>query len=236
MSVPVIAIDGPSGAGKGTVSRAVARQLRWHYLDSGALYRVAGLAATRAGLLEAPPHALGDLIRALDIQCAVADDGDVAYLLDNENVSELIRTEQAGDAASRVAAAPAVRDALTGLQRSFLRAPGLVADGRDMGTVIFPGARLKIYLGAAAAERARRRHKQLKDKGMDDSLPALFADITRRDRRDARREVAPLRPAFDAVCIDTTGVAVEVVIGQVLALAGQAYGDRAGSNAWAGMD
>ncbi len=236
MSVPVIAIDGPSGAGKGTVSQAVARRLGWHYLDSGALYRVAGLAASRAGLLDGPPQALGDLIQRLEISFAVAGDGHVAYLLDHEDVSGLIRTEQAGDNASRVAAQPAVREALTGLQRSFRRPPGLVADGRDMGTVIFPAAGLKIYLSATPAERARRRHKQLKDKGMDGSLPALFADISRRDRRDARREVSPLRPAFDAVCIDTTGVAVAVVIGQVLALAAQAYGDRATGNAGAGTD
>lgn len=224
MTVPVIAIDGPGGAGKGTVSLAVAAGLGWHYLDSGALYRLAGLAATRRGLVEGSATELGRLVAALEIDFEVIGDGDTRVLLDGADVSDEIRTEEAGTAASQVARVPAVREALVGLQRSFREPPGLVADGRDMGTVIFPDAGLKIYLSASAAERARRRHKQLKDKGLDVSLAALLADITARDRRDAQREVAPLRPAFDAVCIDTTGVDVDVVIGQVLALAERAFG------------
>lgn len=225
MTVPVIAIDGPGGAGKGTVSLAVATRLGWHYLDSGALYRVVGLAAARADMVAAAPAQLGQLVEGLDIGFALEAGGEPIILLEGEDVTGLVRTETAGAAASRLAAIPEVRTALAGLQRSFRRPPGLVADGRDMGTVIFAEAGLKIYLSASAAERARRRHKQLKDKGMDGSLAALLADITTRDRRDAQRKVAPLKPAFDAVCIDTTGVSVDVVIGQVLALAEQAFGE-----------
>ncbi|MBT8143233.1 MAG: (d)CMP kinase [Gammaproteobacteria bacterium] len=218
MTIPVITIDGPGGAGKGTISQAVATRLGWHYLDSGALYRIAGLAAARA-----PDIAPGELVSSLDLDIVIDDEGQVRYRLGGEDVSEQIRTEEAGEAASRLAALPEVRMALTGLQHRFRRAPGLVADGRDMGTVIFPDAGLKIYLTASAAERARRRYKQLKDKGMGGSLAALFADISRRDQRDAQRKVSPLRPADDAVCIDTTGVAIDTVIGQVLSLAAQTF-------------
>lgn len=226
-TVPVIAIDGPGGAGKGTVSRMVSERLGWHYLDSGALYRVAGLAAGRRGLLEAPPDQLGRLVAGLDIRFGATPDGAEQVLLDGEDLTGEIRTEAAGKAASAIAVLPEVRQALVEVQRRFRRPPGLVADGRDMGTVLFPDAGLKIYLTASPAERAHRRHKQLKNKGMDVSLAALFADIIDRDRRDAQRRIAPLKPAFDAVCIDTTGVPIEVVVKQVLALAEQGFGSAA---------
>lgn len=224
MTAAVITIDGPGGAGKGTVSQAVAERLGWHYLDSGALYRMVGLAARQSRSIDANAAELGQMVGGLDIDIDLSDAGGVYYRLNGREVSEEIRTEEVGEAASRLAAVPEVRRALTGLQQSFRRPPGLVADGRDMGTVIFPDAGLKIYLTASAGERARRRHKQLKDKGLDVSLAALSADIRRRDQRDAQRKVSPLRPAADAVCIDTTGVDVNVVIGQVVALAEQAFG------------
>ena len=226
-TVPVIAIDGPGGAGKGTVSRLVAAALGWHYLDSGALYRAVGLAVARSDLAQAGPEAIGRFVSNLDIHFAIGPDNEERILLDTKDVSRLIRTEEAGKAASEVAAIPEVRKALIRIQRGFRRQPGLVADGRDMGTVLFADAGLKIYLTASPAERAQRRHKQLKGKGMDVSLAALLTDIIERDRRDAQRSVAPLKPAFDAVCIETTGVPIEVVVNQVLALAASSFGSAA---------
>jgi cytidylate kinase len=213
----VIAIDGPSGSGKGTVARAAARALGWHLLDSGALYRLSALAAGRQGVALDDAAGLARVGGALDIRFLPTPDGDEQILLDGEDVSQSIRTEECAAAASRVAAVPELRQALVALQRSFRRAPGLVADGRDMGSVIFPDAELKIFLTATAEERARRRHKQLKGQGMDVSLATLSADITQRDQRDASRPVAPLRPTPDAVLIDSTSRSVAEVVNEILA-------------------
>jgi 3-phosphoshikimate 1-carboxyvinyltransferase len=211
--VPVLCVDGPTASGKGTLASEVARRLGYHYLDSGALYRIAGLAATRAGLAldAAHEHTIARMAEALDI---VFTDGRV--LLHGQDVTEAIRTEEAGMNASRVSALPAVRSALVSLQHGFRRLPGLVADGRDMGTVIFPDAPLKVYLTASAAQRAERRHKQLISKGISATLPALRADLEARDARDSNRAVAPLKPAGDALLLDNSGQSVEESVAQVL--------------------
>ncbi len=214
MSVPVITLDGPSGSGKGTVGRAVAERLGWHFLDSGALYRVLGLAALRHGVALDDEATLATLAQDLD----VTFQGE-RVILEGEDVSGAIRSEEAGAAASKVAALPAVRQALLARQRAFRRLPGLVADGRDMGTVVFPDAPLKVFLEASAEERARRRHAQLKAQGHDVNLDQIVADIRARDRRDRERAVAPLKPAEDAVVIDTTELAPEAVIEEILDLA-----------------
>jgi 3-phosphoshikimate 1-carboxyvinyltransferase len=211
--VPVICVDGPTASGKGTLASEVARRLGYHYLDSGALYRIAGLAATRAGLAldEAHEHTIARMAEHLDIAFL---DGRV--LLHGQDVTEAIRTEEAGMNASRVSALPAVRTALVALQQGFRRLPGLVADGRDMGTVIFPDAPLKVYLTASAGQRAERRHKQLISKGISATLPALRADLEARDARDTHRAVAPLKPAEDALLLDNSGQSVEESVAQVL--------------------
>ncbi|MBC5784847.1 bifunctional 3-phosphoshikimate 1-carboxyvinyltransferase/cytidylate kinase [Ramlibacter sp. USB13] len=211
--IPVICVDGPTASGKGTLASEVARRLGYHYLDSGALYRIAGLAATRAGLeLDvAHEHTIARMAETLPI---VFTDGRV--ILAGEDVTDAIRTETAGMNASKVSALPAVRTALVALQQGFRKLPGLVADGRDMGTVIFPDAPLKVYLTASAAQRADRRHKQLISKGISATLADLRADLEARDARDSGRAVAPLKPAEDALLLDNSGQTVEESVAQVL--------------------
>jgi cytidylate kinase len=219
VAVPVITIDGPSGSGKGTVARIVAKRLGWHLLDSGALYRLVAMAGTARGLAADDETGHAEVAARLDARFEADPAGLELVLLDGRDVTLELRTEAAGAAASRVAAMPAVRSALMGRQQAFATPPGLVADGRDMGTVVFPSATLKVYLTASAEERALRRYKQLKEKGLAANLADLSQEILHRDRRDSTRPVAPLRPAPDAVVIDSTGIPVEEVVDQVLALA-----------------
>lgn len=221
---PVITIDGPSGVGKGTLGRLLAGHLRWNLLDSGALYRLTALAAVRAGTTLEDEQAVAGIAAQLQADFEPAAGGAVRIRLQADDVSEAIRSEACGSAASRVAAMPAVRSALLARQRAFRVAPGLVADGRDMGTVVFPDAGLKLFLTATAEERARRRYKQLKEKGIGASLAALKADIAERDERDAHREVAPLRPAEDAVIVDTTHLSAAEVLEHVMVHAGRMTG------------
>ena len=219
-AAPVLTIDGPSGSGKGTISRLVAQQLGWHYLDSGALYRAVGVAAGWAGL---DLDDAGALVRcAFDTQIGFreAGDGELRVLVNGHDATHELRTETAGAAASAIAAIPEVRAALRDRQRAFRQPPGLVADGRDMGTVIFADAPFKVFLTASAEERAERRYKQLKDKGVSVTLAGLLREILARDARDASRAVAPLRPAEDAVRIDTTGLGIDAVIERVLKVVG----------------
>ncbi len=210
-SPPVIAIDGPSASGKGTIAQGVARALGFHYLDSGALYRLVALAARRQGIGLSDPQALAALAQGLE----ATFDGD-QVILEGERVTDAIRSEEVSQAASRVAALAPVRSALLARQRAFRQPPGLVAEGRDMGTQVFPDARLKIFLTASAEERARRRYKQLMDKGMRVSMSDLVREIAERDRRDRERAVAPLRQAEDAVLIDTTSLTVDEIVRAVV--------------------
>ena len=216
---PVIAIDGPSGSGKGTISRQVATALGWHLLDSGALYRLVALAAAKTGQSDATEDVLVSIATNMEVRFGADDAGEERVWLDDVEATAEIRTEQCGLLASHMAAMPGVRDALLGVQKGFRKAPGLVADGRDMGTTVFPDARLKVFLTASADERAKRRHKQLKDKGIDVSLPALSRDIEDRDRRDSERSVAPLRPAEDARLLDSSNQTIDEVTRTVLAWA-----------------
>jgi CMP/dCMP kinase len=218
-TVPVITIDGPSGSGKGTLARRVADTLGWNLLDSGALYRLLALAGAKYGLDPHDEAGHAALAGTMNIRFSGDASGEEQIWLGSTEVSREIRTEQAGEGASRVAAMPQVRVALTERQRQFAQEPGLVADGRDMGTVIFPDARLKVFLTASAEERARRRYKQLKDKGFDVSLAALSQELAERDYRDTHRAVAPLKPADDAHLLDNTGMTIDAVVDAVLALA-----------------
>jgi len=216
LDVPVITIDGPSGSGKGTIARRVARELNMHLLDSGALYRLVGMAAAMQGKADAAEDEIAEIAAALDVRFAADAAGNEQVCLAGKDVSRELRTERVGALASRVAALPRVRSALLDLQKSFRKPPGLVADGRDMGSTVFPDAVLKVFLTASAEVRAMRRHKQLKEKGIDVSLAALSRDIEERDRRDSERSVAPLRPAEDARVLDSSNLTIEQVTRTVL--------------------
>lgn len=209
---PVVTVDGPSGVGKGTLCAFLSRTLGWHLLDSGAIYRLLGLAAKRRDVDSSDIAGLTRLAEGLDIAFLTPEDGSATRaLLNDEDVTADIRTEEAGAMASLVAPHSEVRAALLERQRNFRRAPGLVADGRDMGTVVFQDAPVKLFLTASAEERAARRYKQLIQQGLSANLAALSVDIAERDRRDTARVNAPLRPATDAVSIDTTGVSIDEV-------------------------
>jgi cytidylate kinase len=218
-SAPVLTIDGPSGSGKGTVSRLVAEHLGWRLLDSGALYRAVGYAAGAEGLDLSDVEAVTRCAQNTKIRFVAAPDGgDTRVLVNGHDATDELRTETAGAAASAIASIPSVRQALVDLQLGFRKQPGLVADGRDMGTVIFPDAPFKVFLTASAAERAKRRYKQLKEKGLSVTLGGLQREIEARDARDASRAVAPLKPAADAVLVDTTGTPIADVVARVLAV------------------
>ncbi len=215
--VPVVAIDGPSGAGKGAVSARVARELGWHLLDSGAVYRAVALAALAADVNPEDQAGLVGLCDRLPLSFRPGDDGIEVYL-DQQPVGSRLRSEQVSAMASRVAALPAVRKALLELQRSFRQSPGLVADGRDMGTVVFPDATAKVFLHASVEERANRRYKQLKGKGENVTFSRLFQDLEARDRRDRERAVSPTIAAADAKVIDSTDLGLDQVVAQVLSV------------------
>lgn len=218
-SVPVLTIDGPSGSGKGTIARAVADRLGWHMLDSGAIYRAVGYAAGLKDLDLSDAEAVARCAAVTRIEFRdPGDGGETRVIIDGQDATDAIRTETAGAAASAIAALPPVRKALVDKQLAFRQPPGLVADGRDMGTVIFPEAPFKVFLTASAAERAERRYKQLKAKGLAVTLTSLLHEIELRDARDASRTVAPLRSAVDAVVIDTTGQPIPAVVAEVLAV------------------
>ena len=214
---PVITIDGPSGSGKGTVAGRLATDLKWRLLDSGALYRLLAFAAANHGVALDNEPLLSKLAAHLDVQFVGATNGKAAsIILEGDDVTHAIRSEQVAAGASTVAALPAVRAALLERQRAFRELPGLVADGRDMGTVVFPDAPLKIFLTASAEERARRRYLQLKAKGDDVSLPRLLKEIRARDERDTQRAIAPLKPAADAIQLDSTELSIEQVLERIM--------------------
>jgi len=213
----VITIDGPSGSGKGTVSQLLADKLGWRILDSGALYRVLGLATQRHQLSFSDDEKITELARNLDIEFKInGESGEVEPLFEGENISLLIRTDEAGQAASKVAAIPTVREALLARQQDFYQLPGLVADGRDMGTIVFPQAPAKVFLTASAKCRAERRFNQLKNKGVDANMRALLDSIKDRDERDSNRSVAPLVPASDALIVDSSEMTIDEVLAQII--------------------
>ncbi|MFT3930818.1 MAG: (d)CMP kinase [Spongiibacteraceae bacterium] len=218
-AIPVLAIDGPSGSGKGSLAQMIAQHLGWHLLDSGALYRIVGLVAVEKGVDLDDEHGLALIAQHLDIEFRAGAAGEpAAVLLGGRDISSDVRSEHAGYLASRVAVFPAVRAALLQRQRDFARKPGLVADGRDMGTHVFVDAPLKLFLTASAEERAQRRYKQLINKGESVTLAALLEDIRQRDKRDSERAVAPLKPALDAVVIDSTTLDIKQVFQRALQL------------------
>jgi cytidylate kinase len=216
-TAPVITIDGPTASGKGTIARLIAQRLGWHILDSGALYRLVALAAQKHSIALDDVESLQPLAAHLDVEFVAAEGGkeageEMVVLLEGEDVTMELRTETCGNGASKVAALPVVREALLERQRAFLQPPGLVADGRDMGTVVFPGAVVKIFLTASAEERARRRYNQLKDKGLGVTMRSLLEEIAERDERDRNRAASPLVPAEDAVELDTSELSIDEVV------------------------
>ncbi|MBU1312188.1 MAG: (d)CMP kinase [Gammaproteobacteria bacterium] len=219
-SAAVITIDGPGGSGKGTICRLLAQRLGWQLLDSGAIYRVLALAAMHHQIASDDEEALQPLAAHLDVQFGSDDQGNMRITLEGENVTHTIRTQEVADVASKIASLPRVREALLRRQRAFSEAPGLVADGRDMGTVVFPHAEVKIFLTATPEERARRRFLELKEKGFDVNIGDLLSEIQARDERDINRATAPLKPAADAYMLDSTDKTIEQVLEEVLNYAG----------------
>ncbi|UKH16273.1 (d)CMP kinase [Actinobacillus pleuropneumoniae] len=211
----IITVDGPSGAGKGTLCHALAEKLGFDFLDSGAIYRITALAAVKAGIALDDEDALAEIGRRLDVKF-VPKDGEINVILNGENVGDQIRTAEAGQNASKVAVFPKVREALLQRQRDFSTSKGLIADGRDMGTVVFPEAQVKLFLDASAEERAKRRVKQLQEKGFNANFDEILAEIKERDFRDRNREVAPLVPAKDALLLDSTSLSIDEVVRQAL--------------------
>jgi len=216
--IPVVTIDGPAGAGKGTIGQHTALALDWNYLDSGALYRIAALVAEKHGLSIEQSEALVELLRDVDIRTEARADSEARIQIEGDDVSERLRTPEIGKIASRLAKLPEIREALLWRQKIARRSPGLVADGRDMGTVVFPDAVVKIFLTASPEERAQRRHKQLKDKGLDVNLARLLEEMRQRDQRDRERSESPLKAADDALILDTTDLSIGQVVERVLEL------------------